>query len=350
MGKGLALIVVAFFIISYVISLALGPVLFFSTPDGLTLAAGHTHQIPIDFFMILTLPIPLGVSYGALFAAIWVSFVVCLIFAWLSRGGFLESVRHVFERPISVAKTNFLFVMPLISAGLLSATVLIEEFQATQGVQTGSLNFPEKTSPYLILLNLAFAPLREEFAFRITTIGIPIAVFLLIRYWRDPKVSSLKNKIELVLLAMLSPERAKSRLGYKNVSTDGLLHGITPLEWILILITSVSFGSAHLLYGGGWEIGKVTTATLAGLVFGIVYVAYGAYANILLHWFFNYYFTVLDMADSTYGGGFAALARLSESANIFAGGVIIVVFLLYAALKISGSLTQRVAEIGRKGT
>ena len=154
------------------------------------------------------------------------------------------------------------------------------------------------------------------------------------------------NRVKLFLLAMLSPERAKLRLGHKSVGTNGLLRGITPLEWTLILITGIAFGSAHYLLGGGWEIGKVTTATLAGLVFGIVYVAYGAYAPILMHWFFNYYFTVLDMADSTYGGMFHA--NLVEVTNLAVGQVVVVVFLLYAALKISESLTQRVASLGSK--
>ncbi len=349
-GKGLALILAVFSAISYAISLAIGPVLFFSTSDGLTVAARQIHHVPVDFFMILTVPIPIGVSLGVLFITIWAAFVVCLIFAWLSRAGFVRSVRDLFTKPISVAKTNFLFVMPLIAAGLLYATILIQQFQTTQGVQTGSLNFPPQTSPYVILVELAFAPLREEFAFRITSIGFWLGVFLLIRFRHDPKLLGRMNWVKLLLLAMLSPERAKLKLGYKNVSTNGLLHGISPLEWTLILITGVSFGSAHYLLGGGWEIGKVTTATLAGLVFGIVYVAYGAYAPILMHWFFNYYFTVLDMAGSTYSGAFQTLANLTEFANLVAGQAIVVVFLLYAALKISDSLTQKVADISRKST
>jgi len=56
--------------------------------------------------------------------------------------------------------------------------VIIEQFQATQGVQTGNLNFPPATSPYIILLNLAFAPLSEELGFRITSIGIPFGIVL----------------------------------------------------------------------------------------------------------------------------------------------------------------------------
>ncbi len=349
-GKGLALILAVFSTISYMISLALGPVLFFSTSDGLNVAARRIHQLPVDVFMVITVPVPLGVSFGVLFAGIWVAFVVCLIFAWLSRGGFVSSVKDVLTKSISVAKANFLFIMPLVATSLLYTTILIQQFQETQGVETGNLNFPPATSPYLILVELSFAPLREEFAFRITFIGILIGIFLLVLYRSDPKVSGLKNRVKLILLAMASPERAKLKMGYRNVSTNGFLHGISPLEWALILIAATAFGSAHYLLGGGWEVGKITTAFLAGLMFGIMYVAYGAYAPILLHWFFNYYFTVLDLADSTYGGAFHAFAYLTELTTLAAGPVILIVFLMIAALKIADALALRAAGIGQKSS
>lgn len=346
--QGLALLLVVLSAIGYVVSLALGPVLFFSTSDGLTVAAREIHVLPIDVFMVITFPIPLGVSLGALFLGLWAAFVVCLIFAWLSRGGFVKSIGDVFTKSISLAKTNFLFTMPLVATGLLYTTVLIQQFQETQGVQTGSLSFPPATSPYLILVELAFAPLREEFAFRITSIGIPLAIFLVFAYRSDPKIIRLTDRVKVILLTMLSPERAKAKLGYRTVGANGLLHGISPLEWALILITGAAFGLAHFLLGGGWEVGKITTSFLSGVVFGIAYVAYGAYAPILLHWFFNYYFTVLNLADTTYGGAFHEFSYLTVLTNLLAGQVILVAFLLFTALKIADFLTLRAAEIGRK--
>jgi hypothetical protein len=195
-------------------------------------------------------------------------------------------------------------------------------------------------------LNLAFAPLSEEFSFRVTSIGIPLGIVLLFLFRSDPKLAGPVNKIKLLLLAMLSPDRAKMRLGYRNVSTNGFWRGISLLEWALILITGFAFGSAHFLLGGGWEVGKVTTAFLAGVVFGIVYVTYGAYAPILLHWFFNYYFTVLGMAASTYGGLFQAFSNLTEVTNLAAGQVVLVVFLIVTVLKVADWLTLKVAGMG----
>jgi membrane protease YdiL (CAAX protease family) len=348
LGKGLAAILVVFSIISYVVSLALGPIMFFSTPDGLGAATRTIHQITVSFFMAVNVPIPTGISVGALFLGVWAIFVVCVVLACLSRGGFLHSIKDILTKSVPFSKTNFLFFMPLASSALLFATILITQFQATQGVQTGSLTFPPQTSPYVILLELAFAPLQEEFAFRITSIGVPVGLFLLFLYRKDPKVSGIKNGLRLVVSAMYSPEYVKEKLGYRNVVANGMVRGISPLEWVLILLTSAVFGAAHFLLGGGWEIGKVTTAFMAGFVFGIVFVAYGAYASVLMHWFFNYYFTVLDMAKSTYGGAFSAISNLALLANYFGGLIVLVVFLLVSALKLGTYLTTKVAGTGSK--
>jgi len=347
-GRVLALILAVFSAITYVITLVLGPVLYFSTSDGLKDAVHIIHQLPLDIFMLYPVYLPGGMSHGTLFAVIWVIFVVCIVAAGLSAGGFLKSIKDALTKPISVAKTNFLYIMPLVATGLLYATILITDFQTTQGIQTGSLNFPAQTSPYLILLNLAYAPIDEEFAFRITTIGIPLAIFLLIVFRSDSRLIGLKKRMAFFLLTMFSPELAKSKLGYKTVAANGFIRGISPLEWALIVVSSMVFGLAHYISGGGWEIGKVSTAALAGFVFAIMYVSYGAYADILLHWFFNYYFTILDMASTAYGGAFTGFANVVEITNIVAGVVVLIVFLLASALRISDYLTLKAAGIPTK--
>jgi hypothetical protein len=341
LGRFFALLLALLSAVTYVLTLVLGPVLFFTTSDGLSEAARHLHQLPVEIFMLVPLYFPLGISHGALFIGIWIIFVVCIAAAALSKGGFLKSIQESLSKPISIAKTNFLYLMPLVGTGLFCATILISEFQTTQGIQTGSLNFPAQTNPYNILLNLAYAPIDEEFAFRITTIGIPLALFLLVTYRSDPRLVGFKKRVGLFLLTLFSPELAKSRLGYNTVAANGFIRGISPLEWALILVSSAVFGIAHYISGGGWEIGKVSTACLAGLVFAIMYVSYGAYADILLHWFFNYYFTVLDMASTAYGSAFSGFANFVELGNLFAGAIVLVFFLLISALRLGDYLTLR---------
>jgi membrane protease YdiL (CAAX protease family) len=338
--RALALIFAVSSAISYVVSLAMGPLLFFSTSDGLAAAGQQIHQISVGVFMILDFPIPLATSLGIVFMGIWSVFLVSMIIAILDRSGFLNSARGALSKPISLAKTNFLYIMPLIASALVAATIIISQFQETAGVQTGSITFPT-TNPYVILTELSFAPLQEEFAFRITSIGILVGVLLLIVYRGDRRVSGLKNKAKLILLAMFSPELAKSKMGYRNVRANGFPGGISIVEWILILLTATMFGLAHFLAGSGWEVGKISTAFLAGLVFGIVFVAYGAYASILMHWFFNYYFDVLSKADAVYGGVFHQISNLANISNFLGGEIILIVFLSFTAFRLGSYFASR---------
>jgi len=338
--KAVALIVIIFSAVSYLISLVLGPVLFYSTSDGAAAAAQRIHGLYIELFMVIPVPIPIATSMGALFAVILAFFVVCMILAWRDGDGFLNSMRGGLSKSISLAKSNFLFIMPLVASALVAATVIISSFQESEGVQTGSINFGA-TNPYVILTELSFAPLDEEFAFRITSIGLIFGLLLLILYRHDPRIKGVKNKGKLVLLAMFSPELAKAKLGYRNIRANGFPRGISPVEWVLILLTSLGFGLAHYLSGSGWDVGKVSTAFLAGFVFAIMYVSYGAYADILLHWYFNYYFDVLSYAGTAYGGFFNVLNDLANYVAILGGGIILVVFLVYSAYRVGNYLATR---------
>ena len=335
-------------VLSYLIAMGLGPTLFYYTSDGLKIATRGIRELPLELFAVLSLPIPIHTNMGNLFGIIWLIFVLCFVAAWCSRGGFLKHLRNVLKEPVLSGKANFLFVMPLIGSSLLYASLLIQQFQATQGVQTGNLAFPPQTSPYIILINLAYAPINEELAFRITSIGVPVAIFLLYLYRKDKKLAGVTNRLKFVLITMASPEHAKSMLGYKNVSERGYLRGISALEWILILITSTAFGLAHYLLGGGWEIGKVSTALLAGLVFGVMFVAYGAYAAILLHWYFDYFFTIVSLAESTYGGFFHAFSNATDVINLIGGQTVLVVLLLIWALRAGSYLSKRAVGFEEK--
>ena len=88
------------------------------------------------------------------------------------------------------------------------------------------------------------------------------------------------------------------------------------MEWVALVFTSTVFGAYHILSGAGWGPGKFLTAALAGFVLGIVYLTYGAYADILLHWFFNFYlysysvFTGFNGVFVTFGD-FAVLGTLA---------------------------------------
>jgi hypothetical protein len=95
---------------------------------------------------------------------------------------------------------------------------------------------------------------------------------------------------------------------------------------LLLVISSVAFGAAHYLAGGGWDIGKISTAALAGFAMGLVYLRYGAYAPILLHWFFDYYFGAFDLASQLNLAGLGLLSAGINILNIGAGALFTLAF------------------------
>lgn len=72
-----------------------------------------------------------------------------------------------------------------------------------------------------------------------------------------------------------------------------------------------------------------------------MYVAYGAYASILMHWYFNYYFDVLDIGASAYGGLMNQLSTLSNFVNLVGGTIILLVFLVYASYRVGSYLATK---------
>ncbi len=178
---------------------------------------------------------------------------------------------------------------------LLTAAVVIQGLQEAQGVPTGEPPLPE--DPFQAFFLLTYAPLVEEVGFRISPIGAFLIVYLFLIGRRNEVTLSWTERLKILILTPLFPEKAKRRLGAKTISDFGLRQGISLGEWIMVIWTSIAFGLSHYLYGGGWEIGKVTSASMIGLALGITYLIYGFQAPILLHWFFNYYFTAFDLAS-----------------------------------------------------
>jgi len=182
--------------------------------------------------------------------------------------------------------------MPLVTSMMLTAVVAIHSFQESQGVPTGGISLPK--NPFEALFELSYAALIEEIGFRVTPIGAFLIIYL---FWvgrKNPTTLSLGKRLSLFLTAPLYPDKAKKMVGVKTVSDFGVRGGISLGEWSMIFFTSTIFGLAHYLSGGGWGVGKVTSASMVGLAMGLTYLIYGVQAPILLHWFFNYYLQFFD--------------------------------------------------------
>jgi len=292
-----ALIVTVLLIVSsYFLAMFLGPTLLLS-PDGLT-ASNKNQPLPILLFVIIGFYTPFTLNVGLVFLFLWGVFAFCFVAAWRFREDFHEVIEKGFSRPIKKLFDNWLFAMPIITSMLLTAVIAIHSFQEAHGVPTGDIPLPSNS--FKALFELSYAALIEEIGFRVTPIGAYVVIYL---FWAGSKnvvKLSLGHSLKLLFAAPLFPDEAKKMVGVKTVSDFGVRGGISLGEWTMVFSTSIVFGLAHYLSGGGWEIGKATSASVVGFAMGLTYLLYGVQASVLLHWFFNYYYYAYYFASELY--------------------------------------------------
>ena len=103
-----------------------------------------------------------------------------------------------------------------------------------------------------------------------------------------------------------------------------------------MFLTSSVFGIAHVISGGtDWGIGKAFTAALSGFALGLVYLGYGAYAAVLLHWFFDFYFETLTVGADVFGGPVAILPGLVSLTTLIVGIVSILVAVVWLVRRLT---------------
>lgn len=275
-------------VLSYVLSLAV---------TGATIAAGQygpqlqsiTRPLILWAFMVGFLTPPANAA--VIIAGCLIIYAICFVKATKANGGFLAGLRLLSSGSKPKVLPNWLTVMPLLASALLVIDLLLSLLQDLFGVNTGSLG---TTDPTVLLPSLALAPIAEEIGFRMSALWLFVTAsiaFGLGRRIAQGFKMSISGQLGLVFSAFISPGYAKERAGLPSIRTNGL-NGISTAEWIGLVITSVIFGLYHVLGGSGWGPGKFLTSALSGFALGIVYLAYGAYANILLHWFFDLYFSI----------------------------------------------------------
>jgi hypothetical protein len=314
----------------------LGPALFFLTPAGLNFSTTPI-QPPILLFLFAFYA-PFELNMGQLFMLSWSVFALCFVLAWRLRESFHEVVGKISSRPLSKVFNNWLFAMPIIASALLVAVVLIIGLQNLFNVPTGAIPTPETDAEVFQLYSeLSYAPLIEEVGFRITPIGAFFLAYLfLVKSFEKRVALSSWQRFKLFVFSFLYPDGAKNIVGEKTVAVNGIFNGISKGEWIIILITSIIFGVAHILSGIGWEVGKVTSTFIQGFVFAIVYIAYGFQAPILMHWFFNYYFYTYEVSAQYYANTFAVFAWV-EFITLIVGTLSLIAFIIMGLKKILSS-------------
>jgi hypothetical protein len=276
---------VIFTVIMYFLSIALDPFLFYFTPEGLASSINNLPNLPVWLFTF-SIKLPIILDVGTIFLGLWTIFSLCFIAAWKINENFHTIIKESTNRPVAKLFNSSLFALPLINSMTLIAVVILQSLQEIGGIPTGTS--PITGNSFLSLLDLSHAAVFEEIGFRILPIGTFLIVYM---FWTARKIATLSpaQKVKLFFVSILFPDKAKQMIGTKTVSEHGIKQGISKGEWAMLAFTSLVFGLAHFNPGVSWEMGKIASAGVAGLVIGSSYLVYGAHAAIIIHWFFNVY-------------------------------------------------------------
>jgi len=307
--------------------------------------AGQLESIRVHFFtgafFIYPIITPIPVDLLLLTDTCIVIYVACFIVSFRSRDGFLTGIQRLRQLGHVNFKSSWLVAMPLVSSALLLVVLVTNIVLSQAGISSGQLCTPPGMhlpnpcpSQAELYASLTYAPISEEIAFRITTLGLLV---LITTIWKSRSIEpgSRPKTPSLIVASLLSPESAKAKVGLPTITTNGR-RGIHWSEWILLFLTSTFFGIAHVISGGtDWGVGKAVTAAVSGFALGLVYLSYGAYAAILLHWFFDFYFETFGVGADVFGGAVATLPGLVSLATLIVGTVSILVALAWLIRRIS---------------
>ncbi len=277
-------------VITYLLALGIAIVMIASTSLGTQMLNSQAH-VPIELLLtiiVIRLPSNLLIVTGISVSV----YIACFLIPFRKGENFVADLKSLISGLIPRRRANWMITMPLLASALLLVVLIVTLLQDAVGVSSGTLFNPKMPPPdYELFANLAYAPVAEEIGFRVTGLGLFVVPLVLFVKPAFPRPDAPRPVLRAALLSIFSPDRGKSLAGLPNVRENGM-RGIHSTEWVGLGLTSFVFGIAHLLGGADWGIGKVTTAGLSGLALGFVYLVYGAYASILLHWFFDFYLSV----------------------------------------------------------
>jgi len=291
--------------------MGLGVLVLFSTPEGLVFSR---ESIPLNPLLISDVAV--NVNAGLYFLFLWWIFALCFVAAWRNREGLLGNVQVFFSGSsrINPFKNNLL-AMPAIASILFVTTIVLHTLQSQAGFPTGE---PIVGDPFLDFLMVSRAPIIEEIIFRIIPIGTLLVTYISVVGGSTRYGLTIGARLKMAILSVVQPDKAKEMMGLKTIDRNGFFGGgVTWGEWIMVLLTSSAFGIAHFF--SGWGPGKISQASINGAVFALAYLYYGIQAPLLLHWYFNYYFTAFDLSTVYYSMEIDIAYSLSVLANFFFG-------------------------------
>jgi hypothetical protein len=252
-------------------------------------------DVPLDFLIFVIFGLnSISFNLGITFMFFWIVYLACYLFCFLKPISIihLSSVKKPFQmfglERIKIQRDNYLAITISWFSGYFVLSILIDVIQQLFGVKLGN---PLTANPLLSFFYLSAAPLNEEIFFRVLLLGIPLFL-ILIPFGKGLFLSTLYHP-------------------YKNISYKKGKYTLAIA--IIIALNSLVFGLSHVLFGGGYEIGKITQAGLGGIIIAWLYYRYSLSSAITFHWISNYVF----FAYSIFGFVLFQSPWNTESDNIF---------------------------------
>lgn len=217
-------------------------------------------------------------NLGLAFLFFWFVYLICYSFCLLKpmpitklrffgRKKNIMSVKTKMDQSARfVTSHNYLMITISWFSLYFILSILIDVLQQLFGITLGN---PLTHDPLLSFFYLSAAPLNEEIFFRVILMGLPLFL-IFIPIGRGKFLSTLNHPYSNI-------EKFRGRY-----TTIGV--------FIIIVLNSFVFGLSHVIFGGGYELGKISQAALGGLIIGWIYYRYGLASAITFHWISNYVF------------------------------------------------------------
>jgi hypothetical protein len=279
-------------------------------------------DVPLDFlifgiFGLNSINFNLGIS----FLFFWTIYLACYLYCFFKPVSIfhLSSLKKPFQMTelerFKIQRDNYLAITISWFSGYFVLSILIDVIQQLFGVTLGN---PLTANPLLSFFYLSAAPLNEKIFFRVLLLGLPLFI-LFVPFGKGLFLSTLYHP-------------------YKNVSYEKGKYTTIAIV-IIIALNSLAFGLSHVLFGGGYEIGKITQAGLGGVIIAWLYYRYSLSSALTFHWISNFVF----FAYSIFGYFLFKSPWNTESDNLFLAivSVVFIVMGLIFLYRLSVQLTKK---------
>lgn len=237
---------------------------------GIWLVYPHMDEY-IHLYVITPFLVDFAKLTGGAFFGYYIFLVIAIVasFIWMLVKSLPSLAEEIRGRSPSKGPSP-LFAIGTLFMAVLAFNVIFYLFVESVGTSPITPDF-ETAELWQYLYGFANASVWEEVVSRILLIGIPLLF-----------IDGLRKS--------MNPERKMYKLQQYILGGDITIGRV---EAVLLIFSSVMFGTAHVF---SWDPWKIIPATVAGLAFGYLFLKFGVYAAVVLHFAFDFLSVPLAVA------------------------------------------------------